>query len=638
MAAERITEKPIATEIEENFTFLGTQTSSGQSDPNVVRVPYKLGIGLPEVGSADNGTLLGVKNSKWDKVDPDDVKVGLADNLSTRISGKDRTPYSYRTAGGALEIGNSVKETAIVGCSYAWNQLIGSSTMGENKTEAGVSFAKNNKGKLVITGEKTTAANTYFQLTPSTLPTGRKYLIGGADTANANVGGASGGYNVFCRYTGGGTSFAKQYGAAAKVIAPSAESAATFGLEIQVGYSGAGIVFNEEIYPYCIDLTVLFGVEIADYIYALDQAQAGAGEAFFRRYFPSKYYNYDAGTLMHVEPDKKIVVGFNAWDGNIAYVVGGHAYAIEGTYTSFVYKNDRNQTVAVTLDEDGYYTFPEPGSLEFTGAGEDLCVHLAWDGERDGDYEEYREREYAFDDLLRLCGLPRLDADGELYHDGDVYEPDGTVTRKYGVVDLGSLSWSYEASLTRFYATAPSDADASGYTVFHPVAAAGYVNSTVPIGAHDQDRHICTILNRIYLTNFAYTDKNALKAALSGVYMVYKKATPTTESAEPYTEEQRLDNWGTEYLADRVYDAGNRDVAIPYGHVSAYLLDLKAKLEVAPEAPETDGRYRMRRENGINKYERDESDLPSLPTADGTYRLTVTVLDGVATLSWVSAT
>ena len=49
---------------------------------------------------------------------------------------------------------------------------------------------------------------------------------------------------------------------------------------------------------------------------------------------------------------------------------------------------------------------------------------------------------YALDGDLELRGIPKLDSNNELYYDGDTYASDGTVTRRYGVVDLGTLNWN----------------------------------------------------------------------------------------------------------------------------------------------------------------------------------------------------
>jgi hypothetical protein len=55
-----------------------------------------------------------------------------------------------------------------------------------------------------------------------------------------------------------------------------------------------------------IDLTQLFGSTIADYIYSLEQATAGAGIAYFRKYFPNDYYEYseDDGILNTLDSAK----------------------------------------------------------------------------------------------------------------------------------------------------------------------------------------------------------------------------------------------------------------------------------------------------------------------------------------------
>ena len=76
----------------------------------------------------------------------------------------------------------------------------------------------------------------------------------------------------------------------------------------------------------------------------------------------------------------------------------------------------------------------------------------------------------------------------------------------------------------------------------------------------------------------------------------------------------------------------------PVGHVTLYQVNLRAKLEMAPESPSGNGDYIVRQTNGINSYVPIviPQELPTPPTTDGTYRLTVTVSGGVATYSWVS--
>ena len=104
---------------------------------------------------------------------------------------------------------------------------------------------------------------------------------------------------------------------------------------------------------------------------------------------------------------------------------------------------------------------------------------------------------YALDDNLELRGIPKLDSNNELYYDGDIYQSDGTVTRKYGIR--------------------------------------------------------------------AYTEGDATDGSTmitDGTNTVYKLTTSTTESADAYTESQRVG--ATEEFVDA------RSVEMPVGNVSEY--------------------------------------------------------------------
>ena len=63
-----------------------------------------------------------------------------------------------------------------------------------------------------------------------------------------------------------------------------------------------------------IDLTQMFGLTIADAIYAMEQTNTGSGVAWFKKYFPKLYYEYNAGSLQSVNVASHDMVGFNAWD------------------------------------------------------------------------------------------------------------------------------------------------------------------------------------------------------------------------------------------------------------------------------------------------------------------------------------
>ena len=127
---------------------------------------------------------------------------------------------------------------------------------------------------------------------------------------------------------------------------------------------------------------------------------------------------------------------------------------------------------------------------------------------------------------LELRGIPKLDASNNLYYDGDEYTPDGTVTRKYGIVDLSTLDWG-DSTSTRYVSKpvsgmkpVPSSSDlpniiAQKYRVVK--WSDGLATNPDAIAVSNDNN------GKLYL----YKDSNT--STPSG-YMVFELATPTTES------------------------------------------------------------------------------------------------------------
>lgn len=168
---------------------------------------------------------------------------------------------------------------------------------------------------------------------------------------------------------------------------------------------------------------------------------------------------------------------------------------------------------------------------------------------------------YALDGDLTLRGIPKLDGNNELYYDGDTYASDGTVTRRYGVVDLGSLTWEKHSSVENvFYTLEWYVPKLSASIICSKYASGNSYNSYNNIA----DKTICSSQssNRVAVKDTSYNDANTFKTAMSGVYLVYELATPTTESADAYTQSQRVG--ATEEFVDA------RSVEIPVGNESEY--------------------------------------------------------------------
>ena len=341
-----------------------------------------------------------------------------------------------------------------------------------------------------------------------------------------------------------------------------------------------------------IDLTQMFDSTIADYIYSLEQANAGAGVAWFKKLFPKDYYEYNAGELISVNALRHDTVGFNQWDEewevggvsastgekttrsdtirskNYIPVIGGTDYFMK-MYSQFVcYDSDKRFIASVpytTIPTVGYVLHVPIGASYAmfmmptaygTTYNNDICINIS-DTAKNGTYEPYVKHSYPLDDSLTLRGIPKL-SNGKLYYDGDTYEADGTVTRKYGIVDLGTLNWvkNNEGIWAVQFIETPN--------------ASGVANLVCPkyrtttwSDMTGNDKTIAKFSNNyMYVHDTAYTTAADFKTAMSGVYLVYELATPTTETAEPYTNPQVVDNSGTEeYVSTSI---------VPVGHQTAY--------------------------------------------------------------------
>lgn len=210
---------------------------------------------------------------------------------------------------------------------------------------------------------------------------------------------------------------------------------------------------------------------------------------------------------------------------------------------------------------------------------------------------------YALDSTLTLRGIPKLSGD-QLYYDGDVYSADGSVSRRYAVVDLGTLNWTnggkfrlfFSKELSELIRNVSTNAEAADWiktAKFDPISYNGITGSTA-------NRICVSAIGSVGINDGnEYGSIDDFKAAMSGVMLIYELATPTTESATPYQSPQICDPDGTEEYVGS---------AIPVGHNTKYPANLVGRLEK----------------------------LPDIPTTAGTYNLQVTVTSGKATAQWVS--
>lgn len=172
---------------------------------------------------------------------------------------------------------------------------------------------------------------------------------------------------------------------------------------------------------------------------------------------------------------------------------------------------------------------------------------------------------YALDDNLELRGIPKLDGNNELYYDGDTYASDGIVTRKYAVTDLSSISdWNmYTANGQIIIRCRISDIKTNGHADDYLCSFFSKTGESIALANRECRNRPYNSYNLEFRAD-GITNTTDWKTYLTtnDVKLVYYLTTPTTESADAYTQSQRVG--ATEEFVD------GRTVEIPVGNVSEY--------------------------------------------------------------------
>ena len=176
---------------------------------------------------------------------------------------------------------------------------------------------------------------------------------------------------------------------------------------------------------------------------------------------------------------------------------------------------------------------------------------------------------YPLDDNLTLRGIPKLDGNNELYYDGDTYASDGTVTRKYGTVTFnGSETWYWDNNNALAYTIVTNGIIISSQTQHNVYVANDNASlmseSWAGRSIADGTMGMYYGQTRIYVKKSTITSGNDAKTYFTNnpTNVIYALATSTTESADAYTQSQRVG--ATEEFVD------GRTVEIPVGNESEY--------------------------------------------------------------------
>ena len=516
----------------------------------------------------------------------------------------DAVPYLFRKSGGDLpSIGGQEFDT-LVGGTVAWNQLNKNNV---NSSMSGVDFVSDGNGNIHVSGTPSSRAYKYsetvadFNIPANHVCFSFVRLISGSIPNGVKFGGSY--YN--------GSTWLGDWSSTnlVQIMKTTANTTRITKTIIDITQSvvdalaGGSVDFT--VTTQFIDLTAMFGSTIADYIYSLEQATTGAGVAWFRKLFPNSYYPYDAGSLKSVKTTAHKMVGKNLFDGETknGYIYHGRyypndnywcnkndikvlpstTYYFSGNLTSDgeidLYDKDKNYLGAFGMNSqpfttpDNCYYISVYNPISTVNNDKQLEI-----GSQATAYEPYTAHTYALDDV-ELRGLFKLDSNNKLYADGDTYESSGDVTRKYGTATINSVSTNYGSAVNGWCRFNVSDITNINFidnaTPIKAIATKALIKSANDISS-DVNNSLISQIEVGAISSGIIVALNETTTADANTYLtsnpitiVFELATPTTETADAFTNPQQVDANGTEEYVD------NRTIPIPVGHETAYGDDIK---------------------------------------------------------------
>ena len=506
---------------------------------------------------------------------------------------ENNTPYLFKQTGDVK--GDRLSET-LVGGTVVFNQLADNNSAPTNRNN--LTITSSNDGFTVNgTANASTSAAGWFKLTGTNADylncSGHRVLVSfmllsGSVGSNTGVGFNLGGSTADVRVN------------TAKIVTPTLTSASKSSWFCDNGFAFTNAKFGLVV----IDLTQMFGSTIADYVYTLESGTAGAGVAWLKShgFFTKPYYAYNTGELVSVNTSAHVTAGFNQWDeevesGAINTSTGANAtssnqlrsknyipclpnteYYVKASagLNLFYYDVDKNyigwagaskQNTTITTPSNCWFMRFSGTSNYGTTYKNDICINLSCS--RNGEYEPYTKHTYALGNVT-LRGLFQLDANNNLYCDGDLYPYDGNGTCKYEEVDLGDFTWQKYSNTSNVFV---SNSYSSGKKVGNfNIICSGYAVSndasvsTMPdkcIKGHATTGNIY-IKDSSFATAWTNDDMASFKTAMSGIKLVLEKATPSSFTADPFTQYQVCSPYGTEEYTD------TRNAPVPVGHNTQY--------------------------------------------------------------------
>ena len=481
-----------------------------------------------------------------------DLKVDFAKELVGRGVAEPQEIGVIRPTGEiSIGDGNATIEK-VKGKSVVWNQLYKAGyystsndtfTQFSEKTINGVTFSLQNDGAIKVNG--TASANAFLILTMGKQRAGRKFLLKG------------------CPQGGSASTYGIAYGALwlgyADVGNGSIISTNTTGYQFSIFVKTGVTVDNIIFRPQFSDLTQMFGA--GNEPSTIEEFEA-------RKPFGIDEYAYNEGEIISYDANELKSVGFNAFNGTYAKVIGGQQYHALGTITSIGFTTELGgETTEVTLDSEGMFTPSETGYVYAEGS--DICIHLThtYTPEHTTEYEE---------DILTLPDVKSIkDKDGNplfpygLLSAGSVHD-EITATKavkRIGVVDLGTISFYINSAGPRFIGPISTIKQSNGFNNV------GWLNATKynvgSVGGGSPEGTIGILNRNIYVKDNTFTNPESLKDSLLGIPLYYELESPIeVDLPEPLNLTYKAWDFGTEELiADGKTTPLNADIVYQFNAV-----------------------------------------------------------------------
>lgn len=215
---------------------------------------------------------------------------------------------------------------------------------------------------------------------------------------------------------------------------------------------------------------------------------------------------------------------------------------------------------------EDYYEYSAPTLKSVEG----LSAHVMKDA------DENIVTSYPLDSTLTLRGIPKLDTDNELYYDGDEYASDGSVKRKYALIDPSNSS-TYTNVVYNVSSNGTPYVDLKAPNLKQNNAGFSNAYTWKNTSTTKESGIFCVYGTEItvYDSNFTSASQAIELLTANNVVFIVESATPTSETADPYVNPQIVDSSGTEeYVTTSI---------IPVGHITKYPDNLRERLDNLPD-------------------------------------------------------